>query len=434
MRAYSALGQTFLRLLTYDFCPWANLWVSWVKHPIASLGFAALASLLCALFVKPWAIVALGAVVLVLVMGYFWPHVAVFGLSCEVHFRKSRATEDDHVPVIVSITNRWPWPVWGITMEGGFDPQGSSSNTSVAMARVAGWSTAVFDWTFTPPCRGEYPFAVPSLVTGFPFGLSKARRPVTVNQKLLVWPRIIPLEMLLDAAETRPSEDIFSDHRIGDSGDMTGTRPFRTGDSLRRVHWAQSARYGQLIVCERQAAAQSAIRVVFDSDPHLHRGGTRTGTLEWSIRIAASVCAAYHRENAHVECCFGHETLSVPSGSQGFKKFLDSLAQWKGCQDQPGTSCEHEHSVHQCHRIHHHNCGVFQLTITTDLGLKHRTEHRHVHGDQRLVVLRTAPFDESCRICGESHHQPNRLAIMLDHSDDVAAEFRRKWRQVCHAG
>ena len=96
--------------------------------------------------------------------------------------------------------------------------------------------------------------------------------------------------------------------------------------------------------------------------------------------------------------------------------------------------CEHEHASHLCRRIHHHNCGVFQLTITTDLGLEHRTEHRHVHGDQRLIVLKTEAFAESCAICGEEHRPPNRLSIVLDRPNEVVTDFRRKWRQVCHAG
>jgi uncharacterized protein (DUF58 family) len=432
MRSSKSLGRTLSRLLTYDFCPWANRWVYWLKRPIAILSLAAVAALTCAIFVKPLALVAFAAVLLVVVLGYLWPTIAVRGLSCGVRFPQRRVTEGEPALVLVRITNHWPFPVWGIAIEDGFGGNSSTiggdltNRGSVALARVAGWTTSEFRWEFVPDSRGEYPLAPPKLVTGFPFGLRKASRPTAVDQTLLVWPRVIPLETLLDAAETRPSVDLFSDHRVGDSGDMTGTRLFRDGDSLRRVHWAQTARQGRMIVCERQAAAQSAIRVVFDSDPHLHRGVGSEGTLEWSIRIAASVCAAYHRENAQIECCFGHETIPLRPGSQGMKAFLDALAKWR--------PCDHEHASHQCRRIHHHNCGVFQLTITTDLGLEHRTEHRHVHGDQRLIVLKTEAFDQSCKFCGGEHHPLNRLSIVLDRPDDVVTDFRRKWRQVCHAG
>jgi uncharacterized protein (DUF58 family) len=462
MSSSESLGRMLSRLLTYDFCPWANRWVYWLKRPIASLSLAAVAALTCAIFVKPLALVAFAAVLLVVALGYLWPTIAVRGLSCGVRFPQRRVTEGEPAEVLVRITNRWPFPVWGIAIEDGFGENSStigsdsSNRSSVALARVAGWATSEFRWEFVPDRRGEYPLAPPKLVTGFPFGLRKASRPVAVDQTLLVWPRIIPLETLLDAAETRPSDDLFSDHRVGDSGDMTGTRLFRDGDSLRRVHWAQTARQGRMIVCERQAAARSAIRVVFDSDPHLHRGVGRQGTLEWSIRIAASVCAVYHRENAQVECCFGHETIPLRPGSQGMKAFLDTLAKWQPCDHQHGwhrppvhggtephskkslaldaEHCDHEHASDHCRRIHHHNCGVFQLTITTDLGLEHRTEHRHVHGDQRLIVLKTDAFAQSCEICGGEHHPPNRLSIVLDRPDDVVTDFRRKWRQVCHAG
>jgi len=422
-------GQLLLAVLTYDFCPWANRWLYWIKQPIASLGFAAVVAGACAIFVKPVALVALAAVLVVLLLGYLWPSLSVRGLSCELRFPQERSTEGAPVRTLLQVRNRWPWPVWGIAVEGGF-----GGEASVALARVAGWSTTEFEWSFTPVCRGEYPTQTPRLVTGFPFGLRTARRPVNVERTMLVWPRLMSLDTLLDAAETRPSDDLCSDRRVGDSGDMTGTRPFRDGDSLRRVHWAQTARQGRMIVCERQAPAQAAIRVVFDSDARLHRGSGSDSTLEWSIRIAASVCAAYHRENAYVECCFGHEILPLRPGHLGWKQFLDALARWKPCSHEHDEACGHEHAPQQCRRIHHHNCGVFQLTVTTDLGLEHRTEHRHVHGDSRIVVLKSAAFTAPCTLCEHEHQLPGRRAIVLDRPTDVAVDFPRKWRLACHAG
>jgi len=416
-------------LLEYDFCPWANRWLYWMKRPIASLALAGLAALACAILVKPLALVAFAATLLVVLLGYVWPSVAVRGLDCSLRFIQQRVSENEPATARVRIVNRWPWPVWGMALEGGFDGGNEGINSrvaSVALARVAGRATTEFEWSFVPRCRGEYPSRPPRLVTGFPFGLRHASHPVTVRQPLLVWPQIVPLETLLDAAETRPSDEFCSEHRAGDSGDMTGTRPFRDGDSLRRVHWAQTARHGRMIVCERQAPAQSAIRVEFDSDQHLHRGTGRDSTLEWSIRLAASICAAYHRENAHVECCFGHEVIPIAHGPRGLQRFLDVLARW-----QPAVR---EHDQLHCHRIHPHNCGLFQLTITTDIGLQHRTAHRHVHGDQRLVVLNTAGFGGPLHVCGQAHAPLSRHAIVLDRPDGLAAEFRRKWRHICHAG
>lgn len=416
-------------ILTHDFCPWLNRWVYWIKRPIASFCIAGVAALLCAIFVKPLVAVAFCVVGSVALLGYLWPWITVRGLQCVVQFACDRVTEGDSATVSIQLTNRWPWRVWGLAIE-----WGGNAGESLALACVNGRSTTEFEWTFVPVCRGEYPLSPPRLVTGFPFGLRRVIRPIRVIGTLVVWPRIIPLETLLDAAETRPSDDIFSDHRIGESGDMTGTRLFRDGDSLRRVHWAQTARQGRMIVCERQAPVQSSIRVVFDSNPEVHRGEGPQGTLEWSIRIAASICAAYQREHAQVECCFGHETLPLAAGSQGLKKFLDSISRWSPPVQTPKQSCDHKHDVKQCHRIHHRNCGVFQLTVTTDIGLGHRTEHRHVHGDQRWIVLASEAFDGQCLICGSAHAIPDHRSIVLDRKDGIADDFRRKWRHVCHVG
>ena len=65
VNAFLAMGRTLSRLLTYDFCPQVNRWVYWMKRPIAILSLAAVAALACAVFVKPLALVAFGAVLLV---------------------------------------------------------------------------------------------------------------------------------------------------------------------------------------------------------------------------------------------------------------------------------------------------------------------------------------------------------------------------------
>ena len=434
MSHYRSTWRFISAILHYDFCPWANRWLAHLKHPVANLTLAAIAALACGLFVKPIALIAFVVLSAIMSLGWCWPFISMRGVSCTIRFHEARVTEGDSTRVIAHITNHFPWPAWGLVIEPGFDWEGETDRSSVALGVVAGWSTQHFEWESMVPGRGAYPRSTPTICTSFPFGLRTARKPISVAESLIAWPRLIPLETLLDAAETRPTADEFSDTRVGDHGDMVGTRPFRNGDSLRRVHWVQTARTGTMIVSERQTATQPAIRIVFDSDPRLHSDLTASGTMEWSIRIAASVCAAYHRENAMVECCFGHETIEMRRGISGLRSFLDTLARWKPCPTSHAPACPHEHRQAACQRIHHRNCGVFQLTITTDLGLSHRTEHRHVHGEQKQVVLRTRCSNEPCEICGTAHDSIDRNAIVLDRTAEIAADFRRKWWHACHAG
>jgi uncharacterized protein (DUF58 family) len=417
------IGATVAGLLTYDFCPGANRWVSWAKRPIFTLLIALTIALVCALFVSPVAVISCAAIVVVISLGYGWPHITIRGLSARLRFAEHRIIAGETAHAIVTVQNAWPWPVWGVTAE---IDLGGDSPATVALARIGGWSTEEFAWECAPKCRGVYPRHSPRLTTSFPFGLAVAGRDLAAAGTLLAWPRTIELDTLADAAETRPTEERFSETRIGDSGDMLGTRPFRNGDSLRRVHWACTARFGTMIVCERQAAALAAVRVVFDSDPTVHSGTGPTSTLEQSIRLAASVCLAYQRANALVECCYGHESIRVAAGGAGLTRFLDTLATFRSC-DHDHRDCQHTHRAAACRRIHHGNCGVFQVTITTRRGLRLRTEHRHVHGDQLWLVIDDGETPAAA-------HLPAGRIVDVGSATTPLASFRRAWRQLCHAG
>jgi uncharacterized protein (DUF58 family) len=64
----------------------------------------------------------------------------------------------------------------------------------------------------------------------------------------------------------------MSDRTAGETGDLLGTRLFRAGDSLRRVHWVQTARQQQLVVTERQSPAGSVVRVCVDTAAESYPG------------------------------------------------------------------------------------------------------------------------------------------------------------------
>ncbi|MCX7422325.1 MAG: DUF58 domain-containing protein [Planctomycetia bacterium] len=437
-----------MNAVTYDFCPSANRWVYWMKHPAAAIGFAALAACAAGVFINPAALVPGGALVVTLVLGYFWPRLAMRGVSASLSFGRNRADENEASTVHLTVVNRWPFPVWGLMLEGGFQSTNEGvRDLALAFARVGAWSTSEFSWEFVADCRGEYPRRTPKLVTGFPFGLKRAGREVEVVSKLLVRPRTFEIEELLDAAETRPNDDHWSDNLVGECGDMLGTRPFRPGDSLRRVHWAQTARYDRLIVCERQASSSSSLEVDLDADPNAHRGQGSDSSWEWSIRIAASLCRAYHRQNARVVCHVGGEEIVVMQGAAGFERFLDYLARLP----QHGTAVSAERVRGRKSR----RCADgLRIAVTTDLGMARHESAWASRLDRRAVVLRAAAFaesattanlmtlkaDEADRDAGTLRCEcpPESTPILAGHIiiDDVrnlSSQFGKRWRRACRA-
>lgn len=77
-----------------------------------------------------------------------------------------------------------------------------------------------------------------------------------------------------------------------DPFELRELRPYVTGDDLRRVHWASSARRNELIVREPEpivTARLLPLRLFVDARPVQHRG-----TLELALSVAASLIVVAH--------------------------------------------------------------------------------------------------------------------------------------------
>ena len=206
LRALSgcALGR-LERLLAYDFCPWANRYVYWLKQPIGWFVLAAAMSLLVGCFLGPQGFVLCAALLGIVLLGVAWPWIAIRAVRGTLHFDRRRCREGDLLTVRLQVANRFPWPVWGLAIERGFlaAPSGGEpldplavDAVAVALARVPGWSVNDYLWEFQPECRGVYPTEPPKMSCGFPFGIWVARGPLTVAGELIVWPRTVRLSAI----------------------------------------------------------------------------------------------------------------------------------------------------------------------------------------------------------------------------------------------
>lgn len=290
------------------------------------LALAFVSSVLCGLFLNP---LVLGLSVLLAViaaMGIVLPAIAIRGISCKIVFDIPRSRVGQSVVVRLLVQNRYPIPVWGLSLIRGFSNDTvAEAKEGVSLTRIAGWSTAEYSWPFVPTQRGLYPNTTPEVETRFPFGLFRAKKTVEADGQLTVWPSTVSLLGMPDASESQHTEDQFSERRVGEFGDMMGTRPFRPGDSLRGVHWAQTARQQTMVVKERQAPAMSSIRIVLDLTEVSHPPENRKQTIELAVAVAASVCESMHRQHARIELVLGSE-LIVAAGQSGFHRMMDRLA------------------------------------------------------------------------------------------------------------
>ncbi|EMI22479.1 protein containing DUF58 [Rhodopirellula maiorica SM1] len=309
------------RLLTTDFCPWANRFVYWLKEPVGWFALATAISVIIGLYFSPigWTLAA--SLTAIMATGMAWPWVAVRVTQCDLHPETDAVHEDTACRMVLSIRNRIPIPVWGLAIEAYLENIANDDNVpTVGLACVPPLCTADYCVNVTPTLRGHYPTTKPQVACSFPFGIWTARRELRDVRPLTVWPRVyrvlgvLPIIGQINADEGDGS-------RGGRSGDFVGVRSFRRGDSAKHVNWVASARSECLIVTERGGPQSVELDVFIDTSSNASRE-----SLARRIRVAASILDSLHQSRIRARVRLGNDRLTYKCDSRGRRQMLDALA------------------------------------------------------------------------------------------------------------
>lgn len=317
--ASSAEGR-LARLLTTDFCPWANRFVYWLKEPIGWFVLAATISVAIGCYISPvgWTLSAsLGAIIAV---GMIWPWLAVRAVRCRLEPEAEAVHEDQACRMRLSIENRLPLPLWGLSVEGYLDTVTTEQVPTVALSCVAPLCVNEYAISVKPSLRGHYPQQTPQATCSFPFGIWTARRPLTDRSSLTVWPKVYGIDGRCPLVGRRFAV-VGEGDRGGGHGDFIGVRHFRQGDSARHVNWVASARSDTLMVTERGGPQCVSIDVVVDPRAQ----GTRAQLAD-RIRIASSLLMHLHEQQIPVGVQIGKRFFRPAAGRRGQLQILNALA------------------------------------------------------------------------------------------------------------
>lgn len=139
---------------------------------------------------------------------------------------------------------------------------------------------------WTPSHRGQYMLRSLSLISLFPLQLMRWRRVKALDHTLWVYPEIThPLpQQTPTALQNRGSQSTQALSRK-QAEHLAGTRPWRSGDSPRLIHWAGFARTGQLTVKEFQQSRGERMGLVL--------GGASASNLSEDFEDALSLMAGF---------------------------------------------------------------------------------------------------------------------------------------------
>ncbi|HEX6588723.1 MAG TPA: DUF58 domain-containing protein [Longimicrobiales bacterium] len=172
--------------------------------------------------------------------------------------------------------------------------------------------------------RGVYPLEQLTLATGFPFGLFRKERDLSLPGMLVVWPRS---DRLLREARTpgRPQRrsGALAGGTAGSRGEFRNLRDYRAGDDPRDVHWRSSARLGLPLVREYERERAEALWVCLDQR---RRPGTVESAEEEAVEMAASLARAALERNQPVGLATADVVVDEGTGPAQLERILDVLA------------------------------------------------------------------------------------------------------------
>jgi len=162
------------------------------------------------------------------------------------------------------------------------------------------------------------------------FGLARTKAVWLPDQVVLAYPRYFTLEDLpLPMGRRYQPGGIPLASEVGDSLEFVGTREYREGDPLRKIHWRSWARLGRPVVREYQEEYFSRIALVLDTFLPKRPRPRERARFEAAISTLASVAEHFSRSEEVVDIlAAGPDLYEVSTGRSlgSLDNVLDVLA------------------------------------------------------------------------------------------------------------
>jgi len=192
------------------------------------------------------------------------------------------------------------------------------------------------------PTRGRFPSGI-RVSSGFPLGLVQYERVVTSGADFVVLPALGVAEAngmrqwILRQAGGEGRVRRVLRRLTTDQADVRGLRPYRPGDPIREIHWRSSARRGELMVREYDAAPSPDLVLVVEPWLPAHPTDTHLANLEAALSLAATIAQTWGREyGTRVTVAVAGDSTSVRTAAASDSGVRDALTPLAGVEGATG--------------------------------------------------------------------------------------------------
>lgn len=182
--------------------------------------------------------------------------------------------------------------------------------------------------------RGVYQATGFEVTAMDPLGVFAFTRRISSPAELVIYPTPgPPVQLPAPGAERYGWQDATSAMLRGSSVEPDGVRDYTTGDSLRHIHWRQTARTGKLTVIEFEETLSQHLVLVLDLARGTDVGVGAQTTLEYAVRMTANLAQQGVQQGAEVHLLVppipqlaGYPVTLSGRGQEHMHLLLDVLA------------------------------------------------------------------------------------------------------------
>ncbi len=223
-------------------------------------------------------------------VSFIWMRQALTGLQTERRF-PARAFHGEEITAELRVANAGRWPILWLNLHESLPLALHSPNFERRIVSLAPGEKTQLDYKLKCQRRGYYVLGPTSLHTGDFFNLVRERDATVAAAPFVVYPRVVPLRRLgLDSQ--LPFGDLATRPRLfEDPSRFFGVRDYSPGDSLRQIHWKNTARAEHLLVKRFQPAIALNTLVILNLNVEDYALRSRVPASELGIVAAASLAA-----------------------------------------------------------------------------------------------------------------------------------------------
>jgi len=266
------------------------------------------------------------------VLAKTWTWAVTRSLAVERLPPSAPSVEGEPLTLEVLVRGR-PWLASRIELRDRIGPLGEQR---IALGRNDGAAVVV-----ERAPRGRYALGPGTLLVDDPLGLSRLELPVPAVGAVLVRPRVPQLGLLFSDAGSRGDGGRRQPVRRPSGLEPHGVREYVEGEPLRAVHWATSARRGQLMVRELEDAPRDSVAVLLDVERSSIAGPPGDSSLDDAVRAAAGLVRAHAARSRGAMLVIGTpapDVHRVRTLGAEWERALDALAGVEGAEGTPLAS------------------------------------------------------------------------------------------------